>query len=294
MPTSEWNAATSSGIDVIDTRRAITAPIEPPMATPSTTSAQPMPSAGGCEASVVATAIAMPIMPKKLPWRLDAGLDSPRSDRMNRTPATRYRTAARLAFIWSPLLSSSPRGARRSLDLLLVHREHALGNQEAAEDVDAGKDQRDEAEAARPDATTSNHGDADREQRADHDHRGDRVRHRHQRRMQRRGHRPHHEIADEHREHEDRQPEHEGIDGLRDMIHGGSPLGLRLEVRMNHGAVFGQRGGLDQFVVPFHRERLGRFVDQGLDEGKQVARIEARGGGCLLIHISEPTRQAEI
>jgi hypothetical protein len=37
------------------------------------------------------------------------------------------------------------------------------------------------------------------------------------------------------------------------MIHGGSPLGLRLEVWMNYGAVFGQRGGLDQFVVPFHR-----------------------------------------
>jgi hypothetical protein len=29
MPTSEWNAATSSGIDVIGTRRAITAPMPP-------------------------------------------------------------------------------------------------------------------------------------------------------------------------------------------------------------------------------------------------------------------------
>ena len=48
-----------------------------------------MPSAGGCAASVVPIAIAMPIMPRKLPRRLDAGLDSPRSDRMNRTPATR-------------------------------------------------------------------------------------------------------------------------------------------------------------------------------------------------------------
>src|SRR5207244_13177529 len=44
----------------------------------------------------------MPIMPKKLPCRDDAGLDSPRSDRMNSTPATRYRTAARLAFISGP------------------------------------------------------------------------------------------------------------------------------------------------------------------------------------------------
>ena len=38
MPTSEWNAATSSGIEVIGTRRAITAPTPPPMARPNTTS----------------------------------------------------------------------------------------------------------------------------------------------------------------------------------------------------------------------------------------------------------------
>src|ERR1700675_4374703 len=175
MPTSEWNAATSSGIEVIGTRRAIPAPIEPPMATPRITSAQAMPSAGGWAASVVATAIAMPVMRKKLPRRDVAGLDSPRSDRMNRTPATRYKTAARLAFIWRPPLSSSPRGARRSLGFLLVHREHALGDQEAAKNVHAGKDQRNEAEAARPGSTTANHGDADREQRANHNHRRDRV-----------------------------------------------------------------------------------------------------------------------
>ena len=89
MPTSEWNAATSSGIEVIGTRRAITAPTLPPIATPDITSTQATPSAGGWLASVVATAIAMPIMPKKLPCRLDAGLDNPRSARMNRTPATR-------------------------------------------------------------------------------------------------------------------------------------------------------------------------------------------------------------
>src|SRR5215212_1906829 len=102
MPTSEWNAATSSGIDVIGTRRAMTAPIEPPIATPRITSTQPMPSAGGWAASVVTTAMPIPIMPKKLPCRDDAGLDRPLSDKMNRTPATRYRTAARLAFISGP------------------------------------------------------------------------------------------------------------------------------------------------------------------------------------------------
>ena len=42
MPTSEWNAATSSGIEVIGTRRAITAPMQPPIATPRITSTQPM------------------------------------------------------------------------------------------------------------------------------------------------------------------------------------------------------------------------------------------------------------
>ena len=54
MPTSEWKAATSSGIEVIGTRRAITAPMLPPMAMPSMTSSQAMPSAGGWLASVVA------------------------------------------------------------------------------------------------------------------------------------------------------------------------------------------------------------------------------------------------
>ena len=38
---------------------------------------------------VVATAIAMPIMPLRLPAREEAGEDSPRSARMNRTPETR-------------------------------------------------------------------------------------------------------------------------------------------------------------------------------------------------------------
>ena len=89
MPTSEWNAATSSGIEVIGTRRAMTAPMPPPIATPPITSIQAAALAGGCAASVVAIAIAMPIMPNRLPWRLVSGLDSPRKAMMNRTPATR-------------------------------------------------------------------------------------------------------------------------------------------------------------------------------------------------------------
>ena len=89
MPTSEWNAATSSGIEVIGTRRAITAPPPPPIAMPTTTSTQAENEAGGCEASVVTIAIVMPIMPSRLPRRLVSGFDRPRSARMKRTPATR-------------------------------------------------------------------------------------------------------------------------------------------------------------------------------------------------------------
>ncbi len=40
MPTSEWKAATSSGIAVMGMRRAVTAPMPPPMATPPTIIAQ--------------------------------------------------------------------------------------------------------------------------------------------------------------------------------------------------------------------------------------------------------------
>src|SRR3954449_10412822 len=232
MPTSEWNAATSSGIEVIGTRRAITAPMLPPTAMPRMTSSQPTPSAGGCEASVVATAIAMPAMPKKLPCREEAGLDSPRSDRMNSTPATRYSSAARLAFIgdapWWP-----------SLLLFLVHREHALGDQEAAEDIDAGEYQRDEAETARPAGPAAGQRHADREQRADHDHRRDRVGHRHERRMQGRRDRPDHVIADEDRKHEDREAEHRRID--RAMGRGGDDRGDL--IRDGLGGIGGLPGG---------------------------------------------------
>src|SRR3569623_842858 len=137
MPTSEWKAATSSGIAVMGTRRAITAPAPPPMPRPRITSTQEKKLAGGCSASVVATAIAMPIMPNRLPCRLVAGLERPRSERMKRTPATRYRNPARFGLMWS-----SP--------LLLVHRQHALGDKEAAEDILRGQDQREETEQPRP------------------------------------------------------------------------------------------------------------------------------------------------
>ena len=99
MPTSEWKAATSSGIEVIGTRRAITAPVPPPATRPSATSVQAPTPAGGCAASVVSTAMVMPTMPNRLPSRLVSGFDSPRKARMNSTPDTRYNSPARSAFM---------------------------------------------------------------------------------------------------------------------------------------------------------------------------------------------------
>ena len=65
-----------------------------------------------------------------------------------------------------------------------------------------------------PEAPTASALDRDGEQSADHDHRGNGVGHRHQRRMQRRRHAPHHVIADEDRQHEDREAEHEFMPAL--------------------------------------------------------------------------------
>ena len=67
----------------------MTAPIPPPMAMPPTIIAQVSGSCGRATASVVMTAMAMPAMPRQLPWREVSGEDSPRSARMNSTPATR-------------------------------------------------------------------------------------------------------------------------------------------------------------------------------------------------------------
>src|SRR3954469_8606078 len=153
MPTSEWKAATSSGIEVIGTRRAITAPMPPPSTRPEITRIhEPMPC-GGWPASVVAMAIAMPMMPNRVPRAVGFGFESPRSAMMNRTPAARYRRAEMLAFM-----------ARGSF-LLLVHREHPVSDQEAAEDVDGSEHQRNEAERASPDRSVVVRGqrDTDRE-----------------------------------------------------------------------------------------------------------------------------------
>src|SRR5690606_1038342 len=95
--------------------------------------------------------------------------------------------------------------------LLLVHGQHALGDEEPAEDVHARKDERDKAEpAGRP--LAGHEIGADRQKRTHHDHRGDRVGDRHQRGVQRRGDAPDDVIADEDRQNEDRKEEKERID----------------------------------------------------------------------------------
>src|SRR5674476_1480297 len=48
--------------------------------------------------------------------------------------------------------------------------------------------------------------------------------------MQRRRHRPHHVVADEHRQHENGKPEHEGMDRVGGVVHGGSLLSSPLPV----------------------------------------------------------------
>jgi hypothetical protein len=61
-------------------------PINPPIAMATAISTI---LAMSCVTSVVATAISMPAMPKRLPVRLVEGDDRPRSARMKNTPATR-------------------------------------------------------------------------------------------------------------------------------------------------------------------------------------------------------------
>src|SRR5215472_17324884 len=60
------------------------------------------------------------------------------------------------------------------------------------------------------------------------------------------------------------------------------------ETWMHHCAVACQCGCFDDIVVPIDRERFAFFVDQELEEGKNILGIEARGGR------GEPTRDVGI
>ena len=91
-PTRLWKAATSWGMEVMATRRAITAPITPPTPTPARIRPMVRPSSLSWlkrVKRVTPTARAMPIMPLRLPAWLVTGLERPRKARMKRTPETR-------------------------------------------------------------------------------------------------------------------------------------------------------------------------------------------------------------
>ena len=102
-PIMECMKATSSGILVISTRRAMMVPRVPPTSRPRMTSAMPAPldwvPAASCSfrisATVVSSAMAMPLMPKTLPRRAVVGCDSPFRAWMKQTEATRYRRTTR-------------------------------------------------------------------------------------------------------------------------------------------------------------------------------------------------------
>src|SRR5947209_12937142 len=100
----------------------------------------------------------MPTMPVMLPRRLLSGLDNPLSARMKQTPAIRYasRTQAGCTMPGSAILPLP----------LLVHREHALCDRKAAEDVHAGERDCDKAEPLRPGHSAGRRCD----QRADYDY----------------------------------------------------------------------------------------------------------------------------
>src|SRR4051812_8480385 len=103
-----------------------------------------------------------------MPGRADSCRDSPARLMMNNSAATMYAAAAMLC---------ASMGAESALR---EHAEHPAGHGEAAEDVDAGQQHGDEGE--HPDHRLV---PADLEQRAHDDDPGDRIRDRHQRRMQR-------------------------------------------------------------------------------------------------------------
>src|SRR5450755_1950801 len=77
----------------------------------------------------------MPMTPKRLPCRAVSGEDRPRRARMKRTPEVTYKRAAILPFN----IESA---------LLLEHGKHALGDEEAAKNIDRSKGKREETEDA--------------------------------------------------------------------------------------------------------------------------------------------------
>src|SRR5689334_6530148 len=92
-------------------------------------------------AMVAPSATIMPTMPNALPALAVSCLDSPASARMNSRAATRYAAcAAMLTIITNPSMSCAE--CLESPSALAEHAQHAAGDREAAEDVDAGQQDR--------------------------------------------------------------------------------------------------------------------------------------------------------
>src|ERR1700754_186644 len=113
---------------VISTILARHRPMAAPMAMAPTSRAAPTGSMCRANASAIVAirATAIPAMPKVLPALDVSCLDSPASARMNRMAATTY---AAVAVCSSVNMDLAPR----------EHGQHAAGNGEAAEDVDASE-----------------------------------------------------------------------------------------------------------------------------------------------------------
>src|ERR1700712_4834250 len=95
------------------------------------TASNPMPHPGierDAKPMVAAKAMAIPPIPNTMPERDDSCLDSPARLKMNSSAATTYADCEAVAAV----TSAAPR----------EHAEHAPGNGEATEDVDAGHQNR--------------------------------------------------------------------------------------------------------------------------------------------------------
>ena len=202
MPTRLWKAATSCGIAVIWMRRAVTRPIA--AADDDGNARSP-----AIEAMLVdgqrGRRPQSPCRPcrARLPRRLLAGLDRPRSARMKQMPGDQISDQ-------HPGRAAPPPHASRRSFFLYIASIRAVTAKPPKMFTEASAD-RDQPEPFRGRAAARR----GRDQRADDDHRGNGVGHRHQRRVQRRGHRPDDEIADEAGQHENRQD--------RDEVHGRLP-----------------------------------------------------------------------
>src|ERR1700678_2735449 len=147
-------------------------------------------------ANVAMSAMTMPAIERRLPKRAVFGELMYFRPRMNRIPVMRYATLYHVAVCaTASMLVVLLRDDRARAE----HREHPLRHGVAAEDVERREHDQDEADhrAERRELQAGN------QDRADQHDAVDRVRGRHQRRVQRARHAADHFDADEHRQNED-------------------------------------------------------------------------------------------